>query len=75
MNKSGFEAIDDGDLILCVTLLLKDARSYEGMTKEPIYQEVIRDAIARRRDLADRLKKEFDRRMADYRAVAAQQHS
>lgn len=59
---NGFEAMNDGDLILCVNLLLADASDYDQMSNWPENQEIIRSRAADRRALAAKMKAEFDRR-------------
>lgn len=61
----GFDAMTDGDLILCVNLLHADARDYEQMSDEPEHQAILRERAADRRALAARMKAEVDRRGAE----------
>lgn len=62
---SGFDAMSDGDLILCVNLLHADARHYEQMSDEPEHQAILRERAADRRALAERMKAEVHRRGAE----------
>ena len=68
---SGFDAMTDGDLILCVNLLHADARDYEQMSDEPEHQAILSERAADRRALAARMKAEVDRRAAERRGQAA----
>lgn len=68
---SGFDAMTDGDLILCVNLLHSDARDYEQMSDEPEHQAILRERAADRRALAARMKAEVDRRGAELWGQAA----
>lgn len=61
---NGFDAMSDGDLILCVNLLYADARQYETMSDAPEHQSILRERAADRRALAARMKAEVDRRGA-----------
>lgn len=59
---NGFEAMSDGDLILCVNLLHADAHDYEQMSDAPEHGAILRERAAYRRALAARMKAEVDRR-------------
>ena len=62
----GFEAMSDGDLILCVNLLHADARDYEQMSSDaPEATAILLERAAERRALATRMKAEVDRRGAE----------
>lgn len=62
---TGFDAMADGDLILCVNLLHADAHDYEQMSNEPEHQAILRERAADRRALAARMLAEVDRRGAE----------
>jgi hypothetical protein len=63
--ESGFSAMKDGDLILCVNLLHADAREYEQMSDNPNDQPLLQARAADRRALAARMKAEVDRRVEE----------
>jgi len=59
-----FEAMSNGDLILCVNLLHADARDYEQMSDNPEHAAILQERANDRRALAARMKSEVDRRGA-----------
>lgn len=68
----GFDALRDGDLILCVNLLQADARDYEQMSDAPEHQAILQERAADRRALAARMKAEVERRakLRNFAAIA-----
>lgn len=67
----GFDAMSEGDLILCVNLLQAAARDYEQMSDKQEHQAILRERAADRRALAARMKAEVDRRGAERWGQAA----
>lgn len=63
---SGFDAMSNGDLILCVNLLLADARSYDEMSDNPEHLDILRERATARRALAARMKDEVQQRGEEF---------
>lgn len=61
-NATGFEALKDADLILCINLLSADAQSYEMISEVPDHQWALSRYAAERRALATRMSEELGRR-------------